>query len=474
LKISFVDDSSDLDTSGEGNLDCTSSDTAALDNLDISTSITYEVYSGKKTLTPNTDIDNSDMLTIGSAGNTVSSGKMVSGMSLTFYPYIQMRYDTISETDKTVYVLGQYQRSLQLNDYAEVKWSKTSSPNMVLDSLQWSTHAQAIADKGIEVSGTSVKMGGNVLPGGAELNLTIPKANRQKVTVTSWQCVLSGDGEKQVNATGSASGETTTVAQAKAKHEEYVQSVKSGLEGLGVQQWQNNDDTANPFDGMLVYPGVALSGLPKTGTTTNSNTEAKYYFRSDSSYKGQSNYANLDVNVNTTSYTNYVFSSDVSGNILMNGTVILTKGQTSSNLTNTVAKEINSRTYIVDKLVVAIERNSGEDSDATWVSDGKWYNEAFDGITVVKSVTVIDTGFNTPYTRSAIQDPKLNVKSTGQSNMFADYMVSAYKMATRSTAYSEDYVIGQFKGANVKMKDMDKLYYTKNYYVTNVTVQDLH
>jgi hypothetical protein len=158
----------------------------------------------------------------------------------------------------------------------------------------------------------------------------------------------------------------------------------------------------------------------------------------------------------------------------MNGTVILTKGQDVSSLERGIAKEIETRTYVVTKLVAAVERNTGLDYGATWVSDGKWYNEAFDGITVAVSTTVLSTGFNEPFQRSAIQDPKLNVKSLGQSNMFSDYMVSAYKMNSYSINYGEKNVVGQFKGTNIKMNGMEWLYYTRSYYLTNVTVQDLH
>jgi hypothetical protein len=478
IDIKFVDDSSDLDTSGEGSEGCTSNDTASLNEVDITTSILFETYSGKDGRAVDNSIDSSDMMTVGSAiknvtensSGTVSSGKMInSGLSFSFHPYIKMRYDTLTETDKEVYILGEYKRSMTLNDYAEVKWSKTSSPNMVLDSLQWSTHAQAIADKGIEVSGTSVKMGGNVLPGGAELNLTIPKANRQTVKVTTYQCILDGAGRQQVEAT-SGSVDGYTKATALQAHKDYVETVKSGLSGLCIAQWQNNDDTANPFDGIKVYAGSDISSLKKTGTTTAS-TEDKYYFRENGS---GSNKGNIDVYEDGTTTNYYVFSSDTSGNILMNGTVILTKGQDVSSLERGIAKEIETRTYVVTKLVAAVERNTGLDYGATWVSDGKWYNEAFDGITVAVSTTVLSTGFNEPFQRSAIQDPKLNVKSLGQSNMFSDYMVSAYKMNSYSINYGEKNVVGQFKGTNIKMNGMEWLYYTRSYYLTNVTVQDLH
>ena len=115
-----------------------------------------------------------------------------------------------------------------------------------------------------------------------------------------------------------------------------------------------------------------------------------------------------------TSKEKYVFSADAEGNIRMNGEVIVTKGQGAESINNRTAKTINDKTQVVAQLVKALERNTGSDNSTTWSSaDGKWYNEAFDGVTVLVSTTTINTGLWDPMERSTVFDPKLTPKKDG-------------------------------------------------------------
>ena len=40
--------------------------------------------------------------------------------------------------------------------------------------------------------------------------------------------------------------------------------------------------------------------------------------------------------------------------------------------------------------------------------------------------------------------------------------------------YNMDNMLGTFNGKDIYTEDLDKLYYTKPFYVPNVNVQDLH
>lgn len=470
ISLNFIDDAPDKDTTSLGSENgCSDSDSAALsEEFAVDVSIKTKVYSGSATDGKlNTDINNSEMIKSGT-GNTIISGRMVdSGLSFSFRPYIQMQYGTLDNTDK-VFVLGQYNRSIKLNDYAEVEWKRSDTYNLKIDSTQWSTHAIPYTDLGDSQC---------LLPGGATLSLSIPKSARQTITVRTYQCILDGDGREQVEVTSGEKIDGYTKDTALQYHKGYVSSVLNGLQGLGVAQWQNKDYTADPFDGQQVFAEADIRDLGNGSSKASSASEKKYYFKLDQS--GTSDSGLLDVKEGNTNTVYYTFSSDISGNILMNGEVILTKDQGVESLSGT-AKMINSKTYVVTKLVDAIERNTGNDSTATWVNDGKWYNEAFDGIIVAISTTTIETGFIEPNERTTVLDPKLNTKSIGTKYMFRNednqpsYNVCAFKMQNFSSSYGKEYMIGEFKSNPVLMNRMDEFYYSKYFYTSNINVQDLH
>lgn len=459
-------DESDLLTTSTGDWGCHPEDEATLSNpISKDLSVLYETYSGTKNGGRlNTDINRSEMMTIGTSGNKIVSGKMVeSGLEFSYHPYIKMQYSTMdsegSVTDKQeVFILGEYLRSMKLNDYAEIEWQKKSEPNMELISSQWNNHATAKEKVGTD----------SLLPGGARMSLGIKKDNRQEVTVRTYQCILEGDGRTQVEKTwNSVDGFTQSTAA--NYHTAYVNSIVNGLENLSVEQWQNREYTKDPFKGIVVYNEANISELRNTDDNTASK-ESKYYFKND---RGTADSGCLDVEEGNTSSTTYTFSSDTSGNILMNDSVILTKDQGVESLSG-MALAINSRTLVITKLVDSIERNTGSDSTAQWVGDGHWYNEAFNGITVVVNTTKLKTGYLDPRERTCILDPKLNVKSTGQSQLFNGFMVGQFKMRDFSAAYGSKEVLGEFKGNPVRMKDMDWLYKTKKFYLSSISTQDLH
>ena len=113
----------------------------------------------------------------------------------------------------------------------------------------------------------------------------------------------------------------------------------------------------------------------------------KYYFRNDATTVA-TNEGDLDVHEGGTKTTYYVISSDTKGNILLDGEQVLAKNQGLDSLYGK-AKMLDERTYVVRKLVAAIERNAGSDSTNTW-TNSTWYNEAFDGITIIEQKTLLN------------------------------------------------------------------------------------
>lgn len=125
--------------------------------------------------------------------------------NVSFYPYVRMQFDTVTQQGSQVYVAGKYQRVFTANEYVGVIFntSKNTGHSIVntnfadvkgkisIQSNQWSTHATAVKNAGSNC----------VLSGGAVLDLAILKDDRQTFTVESIKPILVGDGLEQVNAT---------------------------------------------------------------------------------------------------------------------------------------------------------------------------------------------------------------------------------------------------------------------------------
>lgn len=165
------------------------------------------------------------------------------GTTFSFYPYIEMRYDTQSSKDNKVYVLSQFRRSLSTNDCAEIIWKDGSEGNLTLSSKQWSTHALA-------TSGSDWRQADSVLPGGAIMNLGIKQSDRQVVTAKTYQVILEEEGRTQAEFAGSIAG--MTEADAISYHEQFVSTVMTGLDNLSVEQWLNTSWSSSPFSGQIV------------------------------------------------------------------------------------------------------------------------------------------------------------------------------------------------------------------------------
>lgn len=456
---------------------------AKLDPMDTISPINVyiETYSGMpdggKT---NSDIVTQDNISSGDGPSCRWGMGISTGTSVSFYPYIAMRYDTTEESNLPAFVMGQYSRSFSPADYAEILWSGDGTEKLTLDSKQWSTHASAI--NGGQWHGQN-----QVLPGGATMNLQIKESDRQQVMIRTYQTILTGWGREQVEkTTNSVSADLMTDAGAKGYHEDFVNSVMEGLDALCVDQWANKEWSENPFSGKIVKPGVSLGNIGGGGKCGD---EDKYYFRGDG---GTAQDGDLDVRIiQNTQYKYFSFYADTKGDIYC----VESNSAPSGELTGGylvcsansrvpspgAAKEVEDRTKIITKLAEALERGTGNDSEAANTADalraGNWYNEAFDGITVVKAWTVVETGFADPATRVAVLDVKLSPKnSAGQSGLFKGNATPSQFKTHDSTIYGDRWVCGIFSNnsgsIDIKLRNMDELYTSKKFYIPNVNVQD--
>ena len=386
--------------------------------------------------------------------------------SITFYPYIKMRYDKYTSSyenynKQTAYVLGKYARTLNLRNGVTVKFVPEDDSNTLeVQSNQWSTHTSLM--KNINSLFGTTDNAYKVIPGGATLNIkNRDDAKSKDVKVITYQCILEGDGKTQVDYTGSVSGDFTE-ATADANHKSTVNSVVESLKQLRLELFGNKSVRKEPFSGENITKSKKFNGKS---------------ISSDSKYNWD-DFNDLYINVaeGNTSKEKYVFSADAEGNIRMNGEVIVTKGQGAESINNRTAKTINDKTQVVTQLVKALERNTGSDNSTTWSSaDGKWYNEAFDGVTVLVSTTTINTGLWDPMERSTVFDTKLTPSQSSKENIGNNF----YSFQMRTAAYSDLYEgetnrVGNFMGVNVYSNvDLIELFKTDKWFSSNITTQDL-
>lgn len=456
--------------------------------LTVDVDVKVNVYSGKEKITPDKKVNKNTIIKLAVDGFNTSSGKMIaSGANVKLYPYIRMKYDTLVTTDKTAYVMGQYVRELYPNDYAEISFNKKSEPNVGLFSAQWSTHAQALKDAS-EWSGSTTGEG-LVLPGGVQHSLTMKKDDRQKMQVTTYQSIIEGAGETQIKKNGFSVPDELTRKTAEKEHDKYVETVIDTLNktsmALYVDKNRNHKDADN---GLKVTAGSDISSLENTNqSNAKASTNKKYYLRKyNDTTTGTKGTLETKYDPSTKTTETYTFFTMTDGTIWMskNNTepkeadldkCIKVCEQNSKTIIDTKAKELNDRTYVVDKLRKSLEYKTGKDKTANkkeynnWAKDGKWYNEAFDGITIIVQKSVIEVGFGTDREKSSILDPKLIPLNKGKHDLFTNYHVGQYYVDVDA----ENEKIGTFKGAKVASGDLKYLFYTKAFLIPNVTSQDL-
>ena len=341
-----------------------------------------------------------------------------------------------------------------------VRFDSEDDNSLEVQSNQWSVHNSLM--KNINSLFGTTDNAYKVIPGGATLNIkNRDDAKSKDVKVITYQCLLEGDGKTQVDYTGSVSGDFTE-ATADSNHTATVNSVVEALKNLKLELYGNKDAKKEPFSGENITKSKTFNGKS---------------ISSDSKYNWN-DFNDLYINVEegNTSKEKYVFSADTEGNIKMNDEVILTKNQGVENISNRTAKTINDKTQVVTQLVKALERNAGNDDSTLWSSDnGRWYNEGFDGVTVLVSTTTINTGLWDPMERSTVFDPKLTPSQSSKESIGNSF----YSFQMRTAAYSDLYEgeanrVGNFMGVNVYSSiNLTELYKTDKFFSSNITTSDL-
>ena len=402
--------------------------------------------------------------------------------SATFYPYIKMRYDNNTQNNKSVYVLSQSRRTVTFYDYASVGISG-GDKELTINSNQWSTHSDAMNNILSKFSSRTLstteenRIKSSVLPGGATLSLSVNSSNTRQIVVKTIQAYLTGSGKTQVDVTGgtSTSSLPTDRTQLESIHTSLVSSVSGVASQAYIAQYICTGAKLNSSEmtgAQFVQPGQEF-----TGNGTRFSVDTKYHFNSYTDSK-------LNTHVNSPSYSTYTFYTDTMGNIRCSknntspsetsGTIVCTKGSNTLTGGDSVMREINTKTGVVLALRKGLVDNEGNDTEAPWAPDGKWYNEAFDGVTYLYAVSTIDIGIWDPLERSTVLDPKETPQQTSKGSFFTEFNSSFFRSMISGGPTVN---VGTFVNSNGKSRTLPlnfgDLYESKVFYIPNVTTQDL-
>lgn len=156
-------------------------------------------------------------------------------------------------------------------------------------------------------------------------------------------------------------------------------------------------------------------------------------------------------------------------------------------LSNTEVDVLNKNTKLVSNFYNCLDRIGGKDRE-----NKAWYNEAFDGVSVLVSDLKYQIGFNADLQRSTVLDPSLQGVAQSKSDLynFDDTMLnntlrtSCFLTTAKSTATEAEGKNGGYLGTvsgnstmgalNTSLSDIQYLMFSKLFYITNANVSDLN
>ncbi len=487
---------------------------------------------------PNTSTDKIDAF--GIKFDNVTGFPINNKTSVKFYPYVEMLFDTtMGQTDQSVYVLAGHPSTFIPKDYVEIGYKTYSggkagtnhATGLLLQSQQWSTHAKAL----------NLGPRDTVLPGGAIYRLITPKKSpnnsstpnvRTQVCLTTWQTFLPNDTIEATLDSDKVKASYSGTAQDNRRKALFAQ-IANAFNNLDIVQHVAGNQKKDAIDDHVLYEkrgkkeGIVkgTSGQPtstdtkywlkQNGVAGKANTDANPIFDGTGKVKpatleeaikvksALTNEADLDVTATEVKKTYYRIRSDSNGNVYVSksytsqedtmsgkGTVLAqatkTEGE-SKLLANAEVKALNDRTNLVTNYLKAIDRNLG--NDTTLTSGGPtWYNEAFDGICVVRTDMRMELGFKdgnddnaaNKAQRVAALDPKLCPPNVGQSDIFSKGVKSWFSTDKHTNLSNEaGYLasidpLGGGQKVKISLANMDSLYRTKDFTIPNATVMNLY
>ena len=443
---------------------------------------------------------------------------------LDFYPYIKMKLNDKSNNASDVYVTSTNLSSMPA--YIKIEaglWKGNSvdsdsangnnpTPNVNLTSTQWSTHASSLEF----ISDNDIDDKNVVLPGGAIFDVDMKRTSAPwtgepgdtpttstKLGYRIWQTCVPDE-----LASALAPGSTApTVSEAKNQVTAFDESVKNSVANYGLVQAVAKGIT--PYNGYLKnFVGdsayqYAYNGASWMNITLSEDT--KYYLKLVAPNSGD---GKLDTSVSNfgihkgglVTQIEYKVAADVDGNVTVyrNNTPIKTINKTQGVevlLADAEIKRVDDATKAVTNFVAALDRNLGYDRQ-----NATWYNEAFDGITVLYSYLSYDIGLGDGSTgvisgeaksvpvRTAVQDTFLSGVLENRADLYNFKSDSENKVRSSMILTGEytdggvSYPSGNLGALTTKngttmqitLPNMMLFAYSKMWYIPNANVTDLN
>lgn len=402
-----------------------------------------------------------------------------------FYPYINMNFETLGTGLANVKITSENLSKVKGVSNVDVGVYKSSGKNpLELSSTQWSTHAKVHTF----LDGKSIADKDSVLPGGAMYNLK--GSNATDTVPQTWVGVRSYEtcipDELKV-ALDKADGIRTT-SEAKSSGQELNKQTKEVIDNYQIVQWiasgiYNNMNELDKAGDATLISGVGSAD--KFGGNKLS-TDIKYYLREMETGSNRSDIDILEEKFNQVVYRVY---SDVNGKVTVtkDGTELVSAQlkatkDISSLLANAEVRLLEDKTKLVSNYVKSIDIGLGSDRNSK-----SWYNEAFDGVEVVMSEIAFNVGFgNGNDVRSSVLDTKLTGKLTERRDLYnfeekslkeksrtSQFKTSEKSMEAGAKSKAPGYV-GSLTGTDIMIPNIDRLLYTKVFYIPNANVTDLN
>ena len=298
---------------------------------------------------------------------------------MTFYPYVQMSYQTTDKAGTTdggiVYVMGSYERGFKAGAALKINWKVATYPgtgySMLLRSDQWSTHATAIEKYGKNIllpGGAIYQLTSNGGAGVGQLGLTMTfEAWYPDIDTKYEDGITSKDGDW--NGSNGASEFSALIGSA-------ISSLSANAR-IEMRVVSGKEDSA--LNGAIVKPGVDLSQISTSGL--KASTETKYYLKSEDASAADS--IRMAVGGSGGLAATYNVEAFPDGKVTISGGNTLAKNQGADSInSNQAAGKADAYTSEIQNFISQLQRNAGADKDTTfgnyWAKeDGTWYNESF-------------------------------------------------------------------------------------------------
>lgn len=425
---------------------------------------------------------------------TLKQGKAQNILNLTsfeYYPYLNMTYETLTQAKADIFVLSKYKSTITPSNYIEFGVTSgmdgaTNGQDTVgngaidLTSQMFSTHATA---RGQIFYGAN-----NVLAGGAvyQLKNVADKNKLPRMGLTTYQWYVENPSHLAAVTGSAGTAGLTKDAVQKAKHKSAVDEIIAGVKNVnsGIRMYIIGQSTYNAsgLTGLKYWDGTEVKksqSITVGGRNLTTSRDDKYYLTPDQAKLEIFNAAGSK-GLYDEVVTTYLIKSNTKGDveILKNGAVVSTfaRGQSDTSIISSLNQEwklLDDKTKLVTNYLAVTYRNMGETPEPSSTHPfSEWWNEAFDGIGIIKIETAFSVGINeeAPNPKTLAVDPQLEPAQASKADMYKTYYKWGWTINKSAPDLKFKFDTIEYNWGN--LSDLLKLR-TRDIYLPNASVTDL-